>query len=141
MGTSRGVIKSWAIRRLPEGQQWDGEMVRNMVGSPENWKLDASEELQLVELEDKDEPELADLRLPNDDLGYGHVLGHPRHPRKDGPLYLFHRRVSPPTLWQFADTLGMSHVYSGLPNSQDVASYVEDTMSCVNHRRSPYHQV
>ena len=25
VGTSRGVIKSWAIRRLPEGQQWDGE--------------------------------------------------------------------------------------------------------------------
>ena len=58
VGTSRGVIKSWAVRRLPEGQQWDGEMVRNIVGSPENWKLDASEESQLVELEDRDDPDL-----------------------------------------------------------------------------------
>ena len=35
--------KSWAIRRLPEGQQWDGEIVRNIVGPPENWRLDAIE--------------------------------------------------------------------------------------------------
>ena len=43
---------------LEEGQQWDGEMVKNIVGSPENWRLNASEEPQLVELEDRDDPEL-----------------------------------------------------------------------------------
>ena len=52
------MVKSWAIRRLPEGEQWDGDLVRNMTGSPENWKLDSSEEQQLVELEDRNDPEL-----------------------------------------------------------------------------------
>ena len=73
-------------------------------------------------MEDKDEPELAELRMPNDDLGFGHFLGHPRPPRTDGPLYLFHRRVSPLALWQFAGTIGMSHAYSGLQNSQEIES-------------------
>ena len=58
IGTPSGVVKSWAIRRLPEGEQWDGDLVKNMIGSPENWKLDASEEQQLVELEDRDDPDL-----------------------------------------------------------------------------------
>ena len=43
---------------MPEGQQWDGDLVKNMVGSPENWRLDASEEPQLVELKDRGTPEL-----------------------------------------------------------------------------------
>ena len=32
--------------------------MKNMVWSPENWRLDASEEPQLVELEDWNNPEL-----------------------------------------------------------------------------------
>ena len=65
-------------------------------------------------MEDKDEPELAELRLPNDDLGYGHFLGHPRPPRKDGPLYLFHSRVSPPALWHSCDRLRLDLELHGL---------------------------
>ena len=34
IGTTSGVVKSWAIRRLPEGEQWDGDLVKNMIGSP-----------------------------------------------------------------------------------------------------------
>ena len=33
-------------------------MVRNIVGSPENWKLDACEEPKLFLLEDRNDPEL-----------------------------------------------------------------------------------
>ena len=43
---------------MPEEQQWDGGLVKNMIGSPENWRLDSSEEPQLVEPEDKNDPEL-----------------------------------------------------------------------------------
>ena len=58
IGTPKGVVKSYAVRRLPEGQQWDGEMLRSIVGSPTNWRLDMGEDSQLVETEDRDDPEL-----------------------------------------------------------------------------------
>ena len=45
IGTAEGIVKSWAIRRLPEGQLWDG-----IKGSPTNWRLDAGEDSQLVEV-------------------------------------------------------------------------------------------
>ena len=57
IGIAEGIVKSWAIRRLPEDQQWDGEMVKNTKGSPTNWRLDAGEDSQLVEVEDRDSPE------------------------------------------------------------------------------------
>ena len=50
-----GVVKAWAIRRLPSGQQWDGNRIKEIKGSPTNWKVDASEDPQLVEVEDQDE--------------------------------------------------------------------------------------
>ena len=58
IGTASGTVKAWAIRRLPEGQQWDGERIRQIVGSPKNWRIDAPEEPQLVEIEDRSDPEL-----------------------------------------------------------------------------------
>ena len=58
MGTDRGVVKAWAIRRMADGQQEDGDMVRNIKGSPINWKLDANEDRQLVEMEDRNDPTL-----------------------------------------------------------------------------------
>ena len=82
IGTSKGVVKSWAIRRLPEGQQWDGDMVKNIVGSPENWRLDAGEESRLVEIDDRGSPELH----PGLRERVGHRKGERRSmylPRKD----------------------------------------------------------
>ena len=52
VATNTGVIKVWGIRRLSEGQQWDGDRIKAICGSPKNWKLDASEDAQQVELED-----------------------------------------------------------------------------------------
>ena len=51
-------MESWAIRRLPEGQQWDREMLKSIKGSPTNWRLDAGEDSHLVEVEDRGSPEL-----------------------------------------------------------------------------------
>ena len=53
IGTESGTVKAWAIRRLPEGQQWDGERIRRISGPPMNWRKDAAEEPQLVEVEDQ----------------------------------------------------------------------------------------
>ena len=65
IGTEKGVVKAWAIKRMVEGQQEDGDMVRNIKGSPTNWKLDASEDRQLVEVEDRNDPALnPDLENP-----------------------------------------------------------------------------
>ena len=36
IATNNGITKSWAIRRLPAGQQWDAEMVSRVKGSPTN---------------------------------------------------------------------------------------------------------
>ena len=52
VATDEGIIKAWGIRRLLEGQQWDGERIRSIKGSPKNWKLDAGEDVQQVELDD-----------------------------------------------------------------------------------------
>ena len=52
VATSEGVIKVWGFRRLPEGQQWDGDRIRSIRGSPKDWKLDASEDSLQVELLD-----------------------------------------------------------------------------------------
>ena len=50
---------------MADGQQEDGDMVRNIKGSPTNWKLHASEDRQLVEMEDRDGPALnPDLENP-----------------------------------------------------------------------------
>ena len=51
VATNTGVIKVWGGRRLVEGQQWDGDRIKATRGSPKNWKLDASEDSQQVELD------------------------------------------------------------------------------------------
>ena len=56
IATDKGVIKAWGIRRLAEGQQWDGDRIKAIKGSPKNWKLDASEDSQQVELDDGGTP-------------------------------------------------------------------------------------
>ena len=53
-----GIVKAWAIRRMVEGQREDGELLKSIKGSPINWKVDASEDPQLVEVEDKNDPAL-----------------------------------------------------------------------------------
>ena len=63
IGTPKGVVKAWAIRRMAHGQQEDEELVRAIRGSPTNWKVDATEDSQLVEVEDRNNPAL------NPDLG------------------------------------------------------------------------
>ena len=50
--TGSGVIKAWGVRRLVEGQQWDGDRIKAIRGLPKNWKLDASEDKQQIELDD-----------------------------------------------------------------------------------------
>lgn len=52
-----GIVKAYAVRRLPSGQQWDGERTRQFQGPLVNWKLDATEEPDMVELEDGSRPE------------------------------------------------------------------------------------
>ena len=58
IATDTGIVKAWAVRRLPEGQQWDDERIKNIKGSPNNWRLGASAEPQLVEVEDRHDPAL-----------------------------------------------------------------------------------
>ena len=52
IATGEGVTKAWGIRRLPEGQQWDGQTIKTTKGSPEDWKLDAGEDALLREMND-----------------------------------------------------------------------------------------
>ena len=52
VATETGVIKVWAVRRLAEGQKWDGDRIKAAHGTPKNWKLDASGDAQQVELDD-----------------------------------------------------------------------------------------
>ena len=53
LATETGIVKAYAVRRLPRGQQWDGDRIREIKGSPMDWKLDASEGQDLVEQEDR----------------------------------------------------------------------------------------
>ena len=65
VATDTGVIKVWGVRRLAEGQQWDGDRIKAIRGSPKNWKLDASEDVQQVELDDGGIPHAAvDVEAP-----------------------------------------------------------------------------
>ena len=34
IATDEGIVKTWGVRRLPEGQQWDGDRIRSIKGSP-----------------------------------------------------------------------------------------------------------
>ena len=52
IATESGVIKTWGIRRLPEEEQWDGQRIAAIKGSPKDWKLDAGKDDQQQELED-----------------------------------------------------------------------------------------
>ena len=36
VATDEGIIKTRGIRRLPAGQEWDGEKIRSIKGSPKN---------------------------------------------------------------------------------------------------------
>ena len=56
IGTPDGVVKAYAIRRLAEVDQWDGEFLKEIKGSPTNWKLDCSPEPQMVEIDDSEAP-------------------------------------------------------------------------------------
>ncbi|MDA8583663.1 hypothetical protein N9L68_05500, partial [bacterium] len=64
ISTESGIVKAYAVRRLPRGQPWDGEMIGGIKGSPTNWKLDATEEPEMVECEDQGEIGL-DTRIEN----------------------------------------------------------------------------
>ena len=52
IGTADGVIKAWGFRRLPEGQQWDGDMIKSIRGTPKEWKVDSGEDAQQIEMRD-----------------------------------------------------------------------------------------
>ena len=34
IATAMGIVKAWAVRRLPAGQQWDDERIKNINGVP-----------------------------------------------------------------------------------------------------------
>ena len=46
---AHGVRHVWAIRTLIEDQQWDGERLKGIKGSPNTWKLDAGPGKALLE--------------------------------------------------------------------------------------------
>ena len=54
-----GVRNVWAVRRMPEEQQWDGERIRRIKGSLKNWRIDAGpeEEMRADEKDRKEEKE------------------------------------------------------------------------------------
>ena len=65
IATDEGIVKTWRVRRLPEGQQWDGDRILRIKGSPKNWRLDSSEDSQLEELAYGGIPEaIEDVELP-----------------------------------------------------------------------------
>ena len=64
IGTPDGVRKVFAVRRLGEGEQWSGDMIKSIKGSPKEWKLDAGEEPEMVELEDDHVPGEDDPSVP-----------------------------------------------------------------------------
>ena len=63
VAAGNGIENAWATRRLLAGQQEDGERMRKSKGSPTNRKVDATEDSQLLEVENNDDPML------NQDLG------------------------------------------------------------------------
>ena len=65
VATESGVLKVWGVRRLAEGQRWDNYLITNLRGSPRNWKLDSSEDSELVELDYDGLPEVdGEVRAP-----------------------------------------------------------------------------
>ena len=34
IATDTGIVKAWAVRWLPAGQQWDDERIKNINGVP-----------------------------------------------------------------------------------------------------------
>ena len=64
LSTESGIVKAYAVRRCFSGQQWDGERISEIQGSPTKWKMDATEEPEMVELEDQGDAGL-DPRLEN----------------------------------------------------------------------------
>ena len=34
IGTGEGVVRAWAIRKKPETEQWDGNLIKEMRGKP-----------------------------------------------------------------------------------------------------------
>ena len=65
IATDKGVIKAWGVRRLPEGQQWDGDRILRIKGPPRDWRLDSSEDAQLEEPADEEVPEaIDDVEVP-----------------------------------------------------------------------------
>ena len=34
LGTSEGVVRAWAIRKKPYEEQWGGDLIKNMKGTP-----------------------------------------------------------------------------------------------------------
>ena len=34
IGIKEGVIRAWAIRKKPASEQWDGDLIKNMKGTP-----------------------------------------------------------------------------------------------------------
>ena len=61
IATEEGIVKAYAVRRVPSDQRWDGARISQIRGSPDNWKLDASAEAEMVELDDRGRLESADL--------------------------------------------------------------------------------
>ena len=52
IATSQGVINTCRIRRLPECQQWEGQRIVAIKGSPNNWRLDAGADRQQAQMRD-----------------------------------------------------------------------------------------
>ena len=55
VATDERIVKAWAIRRLPAEEQWDGERVRRIKGSPKNWAMDMGEDSHDVDLEEEND--------------------------------------------------------------------------------------
>ena len=70
LATDSGIVKAYAVRRMPNGQLWDGERIRQTQGSPSNWKLDATEEPEMLEL-DLDLGGFEPLPPRREELGWG----------------------------------------------------------------------
>ena len=60
VANEEGIVKAYAVRRVPSEQRWDGARVAQIKGSPANWKLDAAAELDMIELDDSGRLEQAD---------------------------------------------------------------------------------
>ena len=53
IGTQDGIVKAYAVRRLAPADQWDGELLKTIRGSPVNWELDSGSEPQMVSAESR----------------------------------------------------------------------------------------